>query len=34
MMKLTPDNKGTDFGLAQLGQVALLIHDVDGAIEF
>ena len=34
MMKLTPDNKGTDFGLAQIGQVALRIHDVDGAIEF
>ena len=33
-MKLTPDNKGPDFGLAQLGQVALRIHDVDGAIEF
>ena len=34
MMKLTPDNKGADFGLSQFGQVALRIHDVDGAIAF
>ena len=33
-MKMTPENKEPDFGLAQLGQVALRIHDVDGAIEF
>ena len=33
-MKLTPNNKETDFGLAQIGQVALRIHDVDGAIKF
>ena len=33
-MKLPADNKGTDFGLAQIGQVALRIQDVDSAIEF
>ena len=33
-MKMTPENKEPEFGLAQLGQVALRIHDVDSAIEF
>ena len=33
-MNTTPENKETEFGLAQISQVALRIHDVDGAIEF
>ena len=34
IMQLTPENKEPEFGLSQLGQVALRIHDVDRAIEF
>ena len=33
-MQPTPDDKEPEFGLAQIGQVALRIHDVDSAIEF
>ena len=33
-MKMTPENKEPEFGLSQIGQVALTIHDVDSAIEF
>ena len=31
---MTPENNETPFGLSRIGQVALRIHDLDGAIEF
>ncbi len=31
---MTPENIHTPFGLSQLGQVALRIHDLDSTIEF